>query len=158
MTRSKRDSFRLYAIGGTLAVLSIAIAHGEDRAAAKAAEAQFKALDADADDRLSPAEHAAGAKKMFDAMDADKDDKVTAAEMDAAQKKISRKKKAGDKKLSSKEKIKVVDTDGDGILTATEHESGSLAMFDRMDGDRDGFLSREELAAGHAKMLHRASK
>jgi len=80
------------------------------------------------------------------------------AEMDAAQKKLSGKKKAGDKKLSSKEKIKVVDTDGDGILTAAEHESGSKSMFDRMDGDRDGFLNREELSAGHAKMLYRASK
>jgi EF hand len=28
-------------------------------------------------------------------------------------------------------------------------------MFDKMDTDRDGFLSKEELAAGHEKMLQK---
>ena len=144
-----------YAIGVTFVVLSAAVAYGEDRAASKLAEAQFKSMDTDHDDRLSPAEHAAGAKRMFDVMDANKDGKVTSAEMDAAQQKISGKKRHGEKKMSSREKIKVVDTDGDGTLTAAEHEAGSRKMFDKMDGDKDGFLTREELAAGHAKLLKR---
>ena len=117
----------------------------------------FKAMDTNGNGRLSAAEHARGAKKMFDTMDANKDGKVTAAEMDAAQEKVTGK-KAGDNDMSSAEKIKVVDTDGDGILTADEHAAGSKAMFDRMDTDKDGFLSKEELAAGHAKMLHKRNK
>ena len=155
MNLSRYGDLLPYAIGCTLAVLSTAVAFGEDRAASKLAEAQFKAMDADGDNRLSPAEHAAGAKKMFDVMDTNKDGKVTSAEMDAAQKKISGKKRRGDKKMSSREKIKVVDTDGDGTLTAAEHEAGSKTMFDKMDSDKDGFLTREEVAAGHAKLLKR---
>ena len=53
---------------------------------------------------------------MFDAMDANKDGKVKVAEMDAAQERVSAI-KAGANELSSSEKIKVVDTDRDGILT-----------------------------------------
>jgi hypothetical protein len=37
--------------------------------------------------------------------------------------------------LSSAEKIKVVDTNGDGVLTAEEHAAGSKRMFDKMDTD-----------------------
>ena len=155
MQLSRYKHLRPYVIGGTLVVLSSAVAFGEDRAASKLAEAQFKSMDADRDDRLSPAEHAAGAKRMFDVMDTNKDAQVTSAEMDAAQRKIGGKKRYGDRKMSSRDKIKVVDTDGDGALTAAEHETGSRKMFDKMDGDRDGFLTREELAAGHAKLLKR---
>ena len=54
--------------------------------------------------------------------------------------------------LSSADKIKVVDTDGDGVLTAAEHAAASRAMFDRMDGDRDGALTKGEFDAGHAML------
>jgi Ca2+-binding EF-hand superfamily protein len=153
MNHLKRNHFRLYTIACGLALSSIAFA--ADQASPNAADAQFKAMDANGDGRLSPAEHARGAKKMFDMMDANKDGKVTATEMDAAHEKVTGK-KAGDEELSSAEKIKVVDKDGDGILTAGEHASGSKSMFNRMDADKDGFLSNAELAAGHARMLHKA--
>jgi len=127
--------------------------------AATAAEPQssFKAMDANGDGRVSRDEHAAGAKRMFDAMDANKDGRVTAAEMDAAHEKVTGK-KAGKGELSSAEKIRAVDADGDGILTAAEHAAGSKAMFDRMDTNRDGFLGADEFAAGHAKMLRKNGK
>ena len=121
-------------------------------AAPTAADKEFRMMDANKDGKVSAAEHAAGARKMFAAMDANKDGKVTAAEMGAAQKKITGKKpSAGD--LSAADKIKVVDLDGDGLLSAAEHEAGSHAMFAKMDANGDGFLSKAELEAGHVKML-----
>jgi len=52
--------------------------------------------------------------------------------------------------------IRVVDKDGDGALTATEHETASRGMFDRMDADKDDFLSPAEWDAGHAALKRSA--
>ena len=40
--------------------------------------------------------------------------------------------------MSAAEKIKVVDGNGDGVLTAAEHEAASKKMFQKMDANRDG--------------------
>ena len=129
------------------------------------AEAQFKMMDTSADGRLSQEEHAAGARKMFETMDTNKDARVTAAEMDAARALMHGKAGTDDKgeakaekdpghaKMSSADKIKVVDTDGDGVLTATEHSAGATKKFNQMDTDRDGQLTRDEVKAGHRKMM-----
>src|SRR6185503_1142506 len=53
---------------------------------------------------------------------------------------------------------KVVDTDGDEVLTAEEHAVGSRAMFKKMDTDKDGFLTKDEFAAGHARMMKKPSR
>jgi Ca2+-binding EF-hand superfamily protein len=118
------------------------------------AYALFNAMDANADGKMSPDEHAAGAKKMFETMDANKDGTVTSGEMETAREKVAGQ-KSTKASMSSAEKIKVIDTNGDGVLTAEEHAAGSKRMFDKMDTDRDGFLSKEELAAGHEKMLQK---
>ena len=60
-----------------------------DRPQKNAVDAQFNAMDVNGDGKLSPEEHAAGAKRMFDTMDANKDGTVTADEMDAAHEKIT---------------------------------------------------------------------
>lgn len=112
----------------------------------------FLKMDGNGDGRLSPDEHARGAKAMFEAMDANKDGRVTADEMTAAHDKVAGKKaaKAG---LSSAEKIKVIDLDGDGTLSSAEHAAGSVAMFTKIDSDGDGFVSKAEQAAGHAALM-----
>lgn len=110
------------------------------------ADKHFKMMDADGDGRISRAEHAAGAKKMFEQCDANRDGVVTAAEMDAAMAAKGEKPAKDDK--SSVEKIRVIDKDGDGKLTAAEHDAGTEAMFDKMDTDKDGFISKAECDAG----------
>ena len=124
---------------------------------AKPALAEFDGVDANRDGRISAAEHAAAAKKMFRAMDANRDGTVTAAEMDAAYGKVTGN-KAEQSGMSGTDKIKVVDRDGDGVLTASEHYAASKEVFRKMDADRDGYLSREEWTAGHAALMKKAAK
>jgi Ca2+-binding EF-hand superfamily protein len=108
----------------------------------------MKTMDSNGDGAISADEHAAGAKSMFDGMDANKDGMVTAAEMEKAN-------PQGDKKMSASDKIKVVDTNGDGQLSAAEHAAGSAAMFDKMDTDHNGSLSAAEWKAGHAALMEK---
>jgi len=111
----------------------------------------FAKMDANHDRRITAAEHAAGARAMFLVMDANHDGKVTADEMTAAQPQVAGK-PAGDG-MSSADKIKAIDADNDGVLTAKEHAAGSRAMFAKMDRNHDGRLSRGEYTAGHAKLM-----
>lgn len=120
-------------------------------------DAEFMTMDADKDGKISANEHAKATRKMFDAIDANGDGQVTAAEMDAAYKRGTGK-KAKKSGLSSAEKIKVVDTDRDGIFTAAEHAEGSSSMFGKMDTDRDGFLTKSEFDAGYASMLKKPAR
>jgi hypothetical protein len=132
-----------------LLVSQVASAHKAD------GEQMFQKMDTDGDGKISAAEHAAGAESMFDKMDANKDGKVTAAEMDAAHEHIAG--KTAKPHMSSADKIRVVDTNGDGVLSREEHVAGAKMMFDRMDTDKDGFLSKAEFDAGHAKMMSKGA-
>jgi Ca2+-binding EF-hand superfamily protein len=90
-------------------------------------------------------------------MDADHDGKVTAAEMDAAQKAMPTSSSESPNKMTSADKIKVVDSNRDGILSADEHEAGSRRMFEKMDKDRDGTLTAAEISAGHKTMMKKTN-
>ena len=143
-----------FVLAGALALAPLAFAAGPKAAGA---DAEFKMMDTNKDGKVSAEEHAAASKKMFDTMDANRDGKVTAAEMDAAHLRMTGH-KAGKSDMSAAEKIKVIDSDGDGILTAAEHAAGSRAMFEKMDTDKDGFLTKAELVAGHASMLKKPAR
>jgi EF hand len=132
---------------------------------------ELKMMDTDRDGSISAAEHSAGAKKMFGKMDADSDGIVTAKEMGAAHKDMpgahsdksgtvsSREPEprtsdaSGKPMKSASAKIKAIDTDGDGAITAAEHEAGSKKMFEKMDKDSNGRLSAAEVQAGHDRMM-----
>lgn len=144
----KRHSMKLSMIAA-LAFAGAAFANGKD------VDAKFKEMDTNLDGKISAAEHSAVAAKMFTTMDANADGKVTADEMTAAKEK---KGKAPEKaELSAAEKIKAIDTDGDGILTSAEHATGARSMFQSMDSDKDGYLTKAELAAGHAEKMRKSS-
>jgi Ca2+-binding EF-hand superfamily protein len=138
------------------------VAHAGDKTGATANTAGggddhiFQMMDSNGDGKISADEHATGARKMFEMMDANKDGKVTAAEMDAAHERMGKKAHAGE--MSSAEKIRAIDTDGDGVLTADEHAAGSRKMFDMMDTNKDGFLSKSEMVAGHQHMMQKNTK
>ena len=92
---------------------------------------------------------------MFEKMDTNADGKVTAAEMTAAKQNLTGK-KAEKGEMTAAEKIKTIDTNGDGVLTADEHQAGAQSMFDKMDTDHDGYLTKSEMKAGHEKYMHKA--
>jgi Ca2+-binding EF-hand superfamily protein len=139
---------------GLVSVCSMALAGGAFAGGAGGgAEHDFKMMDGDGDGKVTASEHEAGAKKMFEKMDLDKDGKVTAAEMEAAHEKVTGAKPMKTD-LSAAEKIKVIDTNGDGSISADEHIAGAKMMFEKMDTNKDGTLSKTECAEGHAKMLH----
>jgi len=117
------------------------------------AQAELQMMDANKDGKVSSAEHEKGARAMFDAMDMDKNAVVTETEMDAAQKAVSKPGQSTPAKMTSAEKIAVVDTDGDGDLSAEEHQAGSRKMFATMDTDKDGGLTLAELESGRKMML-----
>ena len=148
--------FHIFSIVVLLGALTVSALLFAAEPKSSAADAEFVKMDTNKDGKVSADEHATGAKQMFDTMDANKDGRVTAAEMQAAYQRVTaRKAKKSD--MTAAEKIKVVDKDGDGVLTAQEHVSGSRAMFEKMDTNKDGLLSKDELAAGHARMMKKSS-
>jgi Ca2+-binding EF-hand superfamily protein len=117
-------------------------------------EAEMRLMDTNKDGKVTASEHAGGAQEMFKAMDANQDNRVSAAEMDATQKPWKSQDAAHHKgAMSSAEKIKAIDTNGDGVLSAQEHATGSKKMFMQMDGDKDGNLTSAEIKAGHKDLM-----
>jgi Ca2+-binding EF-hand superfamily protein len=148
LSRTVGFAFGVAAVTGFALLPSVAVAH------ANRPEATFESMDANEDGKISTDEHFAAASRMFEKMDTNADGKVTAAEMTAAHQRITGKKEQKTE-LTAAEKIKVLDTDGDGVLTSEEHAAGARSMFDKMDTDKDGYLSKAEFKGGHDKLLRK---
>jgi Ca2+-binding EF-hand superfamily protein len=50
--------------------------------------------------------------------------------------------------------MKMMDTNGDGKVTATEHAQGCKQMFTKMDANSDGQVTAAEMDAAHPMMKH----
>lgn len=133
-------------------LLSLALALVASSAVASGSS--FSVMDVNRDGQVTPREHADAARQMFIGMDTNRDGIVTAEEMDAARF-MMRGRPVMPGELTSAEKIKVIDGNADGSLSAAEHAAGAQRMFATMDADRDGVLTRDELDAGHARMLQK---
>jgi Ca2+-binding EF-hand superfamily protein len=54
---------------------------------------------------------------------------------------------AGTALANDKDKFRMMDTDGDGRISASEHAAGSQQMFMMMDANKDGAVTMEEMKA-----------
>jgi hypothetical protein len=96
---------------------------------------------------------------MFQSMDGNQDNRVTAAEMDEAQEPLksvdasyAEERGARPRALSSVEKVELIDTDSDGVVTAREHAAGAVTMFATMDTNEDGYLTVDEISLAHERI------
>ena len=119
----------------------------------KGIDARFAALDTNKDGSLSDAEIAAGqaqavqraqagqeqrVKAEFDKLDSNKDGSLTFAEFRAVTPAV---RASG----SSEQRLKGIDSNKDGKVSRQEYRAGPLRNFDRLDGDKSGTLSPQEV-------------
>jgi Ca2+-binding EF-hand superfamily protein len=125
------------ALGAAVIVPSLALAggghHGPDL------QARFTEMDADKDGKVTPAEMAAHRAARFAAADTNGDGKLSLVEIDAARAEMRQGRIA--------RMIWWHDTDGDGMLNASEVPQRGSGKFMKLDRDGDGAVSQEELTA-----------
>ena len=106
---------------------------------------RLKAADTNGDGLISRAEAAALPKiaERFDQIDANRDGQVSVEELKAA-----RGKHRGHGGL-----VKHLDADGDGKVSKAEAMVAAEKRFDRVDANKDGFITQDEAKA--ARQAHR---
>lgn len=52
--------------------------------------------------------------------------------------------------MANEEKWQKLDTNGDGMISAQEHDAGATAMFQEADADGNGSVTAAEMDAAHA--------
>jgi Ca2+-binding EF-hand superfamily protein len=116
----------------------------------------FKRWDTNNDGTISRDEaQASGAErvgKMFDKLDTNKDGQLTQDEL-----RQGREDRMAAMKAKLDEQFKSADKDGDGSLSkdeATQSMPRLARHFDAIDANKDGLVSRDELAAHHQSMRH----
>jgi Ca2+-binding EF-hand superfamily protein len=106
----------------------------------------FGQFDKNKDGRVSREEAREGADRMFSEMDADKDGFISTEEMQAHHRAMRE-----NFRQSMRDYWKKADIDGDGALSRAEVEAAKMPRlmrdFDKLDKNKDGKLSPEEMAA-----------
>lgn len=113
---------------------------------------RFAKVDTNGDGAIDAVEFSvaqdARSEQMFDRLDRDDNGVIAMGEGGERDKMSKRKgKKRGDGQRRGQRSDRVSpDTDGDGQVSFAEHQVHTLAMFEQMDANADGFLSKEDRA------------
>lgn len=133
----------LTALTATIVLGGAAASFADDKKGGKRGERgariNFEEIDANSDGKLDFAEFSAPMVTRFETADADSNGTITEAEIETARENNGGR---GDRKGRF---IKRVDVDENGEITKAELEVHSQKMFDRIDADKDGFATQEEL-------------
>ncbi|HWE38530.1 MAG TPA: EF-hand domain-containing protein [Isosphaeraceae bacterium] len=143
MTRSGRIIPIVLAVG--LALLIVVPARGQAPNLARLRDSLMK-LDTNQDTVIEESEVPEDGRAAFRTLlkhgDANKDGKLQVQELRALGERVRR--FAG---VGLKQRFPAMDKDGDGKLSRAEFQ-GPAPLFDRLDADKDGFVTREEVAKG----------
>ena len=129
-------------------------------ALAQAGGRVFERLDTDRDDVIEKQEIEAARRAMFDRADADNDDYVTGKEIEALREEFS---EARGQRMRQREapegsrealadRVKRLDTDGDGRIAEAEFVAARDPLLQRFDGNGDGSITRAEMDEGVAEV------
>jgi Ca2+-binding EF-hand superfamily protein len=118
-------------------------AQGGQRMMQRHAEERFTAKDANKDGRLSK-EEAQMPEARFAKLDANQDGFITKEEFQSAKAKKAEKHAKFAARMFQK-----VDTDGNGKLSRAEAQAHTDALFQRLDANGDKVVTKEELKAAH---------
>ena len=103
----------------------------------------FDEADANEDGEITKEELAAHRAALFEEMDADGDGAVTPAEIEA-----HHEAKRAERRAKHFERM---DADGDGAISEAEFAAIPTPMFDKLDANEDGVLTKDEAKAAHKK-------
>ena len=119
----------------------------------------FERLDTDGSDVLEPREIEAARRATFERADADNDDYVTGAEIEALREELAQEFGRGGRARpraqeggAQTDRIKAIDTDGDGRISQAEFMSGRAPLVLRFDGNGDGSITRAEMEQGASQV------
>ena len=162
---ARRRDFELLDVGkdGLLSRQEFISQRGADPTLARLRERRFQEIDADRDGRVSRNEYLAYGRRQFVVLDRDRDGRITRAEFEAAL--------AGNAAPPPAERPPArspglrppvqdpqlraafdrIDRDRDGFITAAELDAARLETFQQMDINGDNRLTREEMVAARGE-------
>ncbi|MEO0819747.1 MAG: EF-hand domain-containing protein [Pseudomonadota bacterium] len=107
----------------------------------------FARVDTDADGAISRAEAVAARRTLFERIDLDGDGRVTEEEIERLRDRIYDMARLADAMLGLR--ARRIDSDGDGAVSVEEF-TGRMTLFELVDRNEDGMVSRDEMVRARA--------